>query len=217
MESALLYILFSMIDGLSIFIFAFGSFKVRLRNYWREILLTVLVISIGNYYISTHDSLKDYEPLISITILFLSLILYFRISVFSSLRLTLMGFVGQAVIQGFLIMVTSYVTDIRFNEIKNNDFLRPSLQIISAIILISVTLLLRKLKKHFTTLPNDYTYRIKFTKINNVILLTSACVMLMFINIYNFNNVILEIIFWILCLINIFILETKKEKRDEID
>ncbi|QWU14341.1 hypothetical protein SAMN04487895_101643 [Paenibacillus sophorae] len=217
MGSALVYILFSMIDGVSILTFAFGSFKVDLKSYWKEIFLTAFIISTGNYFLSQHDNFQNYTSVFSLILLFLSLLFYFRISVFSSIRLTIIGFVSQAIIQLVLVLITTMVIHTNISEIQENDFLRCLLQIISGSIMILSSVLMRRKRLYFTTLPYDYSYKIKFTKVNTILILSSIVVVIMFLNISRFNNIIVEILFWILCIFNIYVLETKKQMRDDID
>lgn len=149
MLDALVYIMFSMVDGLAIIIFAFGSFKIDLKTYWKEILISSAVISVCNFFLSRHDTLSNYSPILSMTLMFIFLLFLFRISVLSSVRITVIGFVAQTPTQGIMIYATSLLIGKNLETIKSDDFLRSALQLISGIALVYISVLLRKNRKYF--------------------------------------------------------------------
>ncbi|OMD66778.1 hypothetical protein [Paenibacillus odorifer] len=214
---ALLYIILSMFDGLAIFIFAFGTFKINLKDYWKEIVFTSAIISTGTYFMNEHEAFSSFTPFICLVFLTASLLLYFRISIFSSIRVALVGFVAQIVIQGLFVLICTKLFQIDLSDIQGNRMLGGSIQVISDGTLIGISLMLRKNKRYFTTLPYDYSYYIKFSKINIIILIGSLVVLVMTYNMFNFNNIYVEIVFWLICFINIILFEYVKEARSEID
>jgi hypothetical protein len=155
--------------------------------------------------------------LICLIFLIASLLLYFRISIFSSIRVALVVFVWQIVIQGLFVLAATKLFSVDLNDIQSNQMLGGSLQFISDGTLIPISLILRKFNLYFTTLPYDYSYYIKFSKINIVILIISVIVLIMSFNMFNFSNIFIEIVFWLVCFINIILLEYVKEGRSEID
>ncbi|WP_342423171.1 hypothetical protein [Paenibacillus sp. FSL E2-0178] len=217
MLDALVYIMFSMVDGLAIIIFAFGSFKIDLKTYWKEIPISSTVISVCNFFLSRHDTLSNYSPILSMTLMFIFLLFFFRISVLSSVRITVIGFVAQTLTQGIMIYATSLLIGKNLETIKSDDFLRSALQLISGIALVYISVLLRKNRKYFTTLPYDYSYKIKFTKTNVILLFSSVVVTTIIVNLFNFSNFLIELIVLLFCFTNIIALETRKELREEID
>lgn len=212
--NALAYILLSILDGIAIFTFSFGSFRVKIKDYWKEILITNIIISIGSYFQKEKEVLSTLTPAINIIILLLALILIFRISLLASLRISVFGFVAQLIFQSIIAIIFMIVTNMRFGEVTNQ--FGYAVQIIGDLSMISLSLVLQKRKIWFTTLPYSYTYKFKISRLNVVIFITSLVAILL-MNKSNFDDIYLCLTFWGACFVNLLVAEIKKEVRGEID
>ncbi|MNH75613.1 hypothetical protein D3C73_278570 [compost metagenome] len=214
---AFIYILFSVLDGLAIFIFAFNSFRIRLIEYWKEILFTVSVISVGTYLFSESAILKNISPLITIILFIVALIFYFRISLLSALRVTIVGFVAQIALTLVVTSIFCLVANMSFNEVKETTFMRYILQFSGDFITILVSALLKRKRIWVTNLPYSYTFKFKISRTNLVLIFTSIIVTVFISNIGIFNNIFISAVLWLLIAINISLFEVRKEMRQEYD
>lgn len=212
--NALVYILLSMLDGIAIFTFSFGSFRVRIKDYWKEILITNMIISTGAYFQRENELLSNITPVINIIILLLALLFIFRISLLASLRISVFGFVAQLIIQSLVAIVFMLVANIKFNEATTQ--FGYAVQIIGDVAMIMLSLILQNRKMWFTTLPYRYTYKFRISFLNVLIFITSILAIIL-MNKANFNDIYLCLVFWTICFINLLCAEMKKEARGDID
>ncbi|OZB98076.1 hypothetical protein [Paenibacillus sp. XY044] len=215
--NALVYILFSMLDGIAIFTFSFGFFRLKMMDYWKEIIITNLVISIGTFFYSENNLLSNLSPFINLIIFIAALIFFFRISFFSAFRVAGCGFLAQTVILGLVLSITCLVLNISLNEIKEHDYIKYPLQVIGDIGTVLLSLVLRKKKIWMTNLPYSYSFKFKPSRINVLIFIATIIAALVISRASSINNIYLGLIFWIICFVNLLFMEIKKEMRGEID
>jgi|GEM_PF-6805614 len=212
MKEDILYTLMSLLDGITIFMFAFGCFKISFRDYWKEILVTNLVISIGTFLLRNNSFMISVIPLLCLALLIVSLTFYFRITVWSSIKLAVYGFVAQIIAQ--LIANSIFMVSFNLNYTESLHTHGQWVQLIGDGLLIAITLILQKRRIWFTTMPYDYTFKLKLNKINILSLLISCVIISFLYNIKTIENVYLGLVFWGICLINLMYLDIKKEKSE---
>ncbi|PYY28285.1 hypothetical protein PIL02S_03436 [Paenibacillus illinoisensis] len=191
---------------------AFGFFKVSLKDYWKEILVTNVIISIGTFLVHTNTTLSSFIPLMCFVLLVASLTFYFRISIWSSIKLAFYGFVSQIVAQ--LVVTGMFMFSFEKTYRGALDEFGFYVQLVGDLFLIASTLILRKRKMWFTTMPYDYTYKMKLNRIN---LFSLALAVVMVVSLYNFevSNILVAIIFWTICFLNLLFIDIKKERSGE--
>jgi hypothetical protein len=212
MKEDILYTLMSLLDGITIFMFAFGCFKVSFKDYWKEILVTNLVISVGTFLLRNNSFMISVIPLLCLALLIVSLTFYFRITVWSSIKLAVYGFVAQIIAQ--LIANSIFMVSFKLNYTESLHTHGQWVQLIGDGLLIAITLILQKRRIWFTTMPYDYTFKLKLNKINILSLLISCVIISFLYNVKTIENVYLGLVFWGVCLINLMYLDIKKEKSE---
>ncbi|MWV44899.1 hypothetical protein GRF59_14855 [Paenibacillus sp. HJL G12] len=215
--NALVYILFSMIDGMAIFFFAFGFFRIKIVDYWKEIIITNIVISIGTYFYSENIILSNLSPLLNLIIFMAALLFFFRISLFSSFRIAGLGFLAQTLILGLVISVSCLALNINLNELKSNDYIKYPVQVIGDIGTIALSLFLRKKRIWMTNLPYSYSFKFKPSRPNMLIFIATILGIFVISKASSIDNIYTGLLFWLICLINLLFMEVKKEMRGEID
>lgn len=215
--SAFVYILFSMLDGIAIFTFAFGFFRIKLLDYWKEILITNIIISIGTYYYSENTLMSNLSPLINSLVFMVALIFFFRISLFSSFRVTILGFLTQTLVLAFFISVTCIIFNINLADIKGNDYVRYLVQALGDLGTICLSAFLRSKKIWMTNLPYTYSFRFKPSRSNYMIFIASILGFIVVSKASSIENIYLGLLFWMICLMNLLFVEVKKEMTGEID
>ncbi|WP_440110198.1 hypothetical protein [Paenibacillus sp. QZ-Y1] len=215
MIEGILYASMSMLDGISIFMFAFGCFKISFRDYWKEILATNILISIGTFFLRDNELILGFVPVICFMMLVVSLTFYFRIKVWGSIKLGLYGFVAQIISQFTVAAAFMFGYHMGFSEAS--QIFGFNIQLIGDGLLIALTLMLQKRRVWFTTMSHDYSFRIKLNKINVLSLLISIVIISFMYNIKSVDNIFLTLFFWGVCLLNLMYIDIKKEKSGIYD
>ncbi|WP_206759566.1 hypothetical protein [Paenibacillus sp. CFBP 13594] len=204
-----------MLDGITIFMFAFGCFKISFKDYWKEILVTNLVISVGTFLLRDEEFLVNLMPFLCFLLLVASLTFYFRIRIWGSLKLSLYGFVAQIIAQFTVVALFMFVSKLTFSGAA--DQFGTYVQLIGDGALILLTLVLQKRRVWFTTMSHDYNFKIKLTKINILSMVIAVVIIAFLYNIKSVDNILLAITFWAICLINLMYVDIRKEKSGSYD
>lgn len=215
MKEDILYTLMSLLDGITIFMFAFGCFKVSLKDYWKEILVTNLVISVGTFLLRDDEMLVNLVPFLCFFLLVASLTFYFRIRIWGSLKLSLYGFVAQIIAQFSVVALFMFASKLSFSEVT--DQFGAIVQLIGDGTLIILTLILQKRRVWFTTMSHDYSFKIRLNKINILSMLIAVVIIAFLYNVKSVDNILLALSFWGVCLINLTYIDIKKEKSGSYD
>ncbi|WP_186331656.1 hypothetical protein [Paenibacillus xylanexedens] len=215
MMSDLLYAAMSLMDGITIFMFAFACFKVSFKDYWREIVTTNILISIGTFLLKDNEYILGFVPVICFVSLVASLTFYFRIKWWSSLKLAAYGFAAQIISQLSIASIFMLVEKITFTEAS--QAYGTFIQLIGNIFIIFLTLILKQKRIWFTTMSHDYNFKIKLNKINMYSILVSILAIALLYNVNSVNNIYLALCFWGVCLLNLMYIDIKKERNELYD
>ncbi|WP_336761474.1 hypothetical protein [Paenibacillus sp. USHLN196] len=215
MKNDIVYALMSLMDGVTIFMFAFGCFKISFKDYWKEILVTNLIISIGTFFLKGYETILGFVPVLCFALLVLSLTFYFRIKLWESFKLACYGFVAQIVAQFSVVALFMLSSGLNFTE-ASSEF-GSLVQLLANGFLIVLTLILRHKRIWFSTMSYDYSFKIKLNKINIFSTLIAIVIMALLYNVKTVENIYLTILFWGVCLINLMYIDIKKEKSGMYD
>ncbi|QNR65465.1 hypothetical protein IAQ67_16375 [Paenibacillus peoriae] len=208
------YILFSMLDGIAIFTFGFGMYQVKLRDYWIQFIIASLCISVGTCLYKNYGLPTNIAPVVNILFMILFLIVLFRISLLSSLRISGIAFLSQLIIQGLVAVILMFIMKRPFDFIANTY--GEMVQLVGDILMVIISLYLRKRALWFTTLP--YQYSIKFRlNISNTLLFIASIFGISVMSVSIFRNIIWSLLFWVICFVFLIVIEYRKEIRNEID
>lgn len=216
MVEALVYILFSIVEGLIIVFFSFGLFRIRIMDYWKEIVVTVSAISAATYYYSLSESLSTIAPLLNSIALFLALVLIFRISLLHSLYISVTGLVSLLLIQLALASIASNLLNMSLEEIKSLDWMRFTFQGVSDAFLLTLSLYLRKKRMWFVFVPYTPELTFKLSKSNVILLLSSVFGIILLSTFLNLNNIVIGVILSLLCISNLIYVGIKIERGEEV-
>lgn len=214
MKSDLIYALMSLFDGISIFMFAFGCFKVSLRDYWKEILVSNILISIGTFLMRSNEVISGVSPFISFMLLVALLTFYFRIRPLSSIKLSIYGFGAQFISQMTVAILLMAASGLSYSNTISS--FGSYIQLIGDSVLVILTLVLQRRRIWYTTLPYDYTFKIKINKTNILSITIGLVAIILLYNVKQIENVYLGLLFWMICLINIIFIDVVKEKSESM-
>lgn len=214
MKNDLIYAMMSLLDGITIFMFAFGCFKVSLRDYWKEIVVSNILISVGTFFMRSNETISGFMPLVCFIALTVLLTFYFRIRPWSSIKLGIYGFAAQFVSQITVAILIMFASGNGYKDtVSEFGFY---IQLIGDISLVVLTLVLQRRKLWYTTMPYDYTFKIKFTKVNLISIIIGLASVGLLYNVKTIENVYLGLLFWIICLVNIIFIDIVKEKSEAV-
>ncbi|MFI2856862.1 hypothetical protein ACH6EH_06950 [Paenibacillus sp. JSM ZJ436] len=195
MLDAIIYVTMSMIEGFILFFFAFGLFRIDLRDYWKEVGIAVTTISLGTFFYSTSDALSPISPLLNMSAMILFLIILFKLPMLHSFYVVATTFIVVLVMQGITVASVGNIANLTLAEIKNNDHLRYSFQLTTDLLILCLSVFLRKKKLWYTFIPYG-KQKVKLTISNALLLMTSAFGIAIASTALNMNNFIIGTIFW---------------------
>ncbi len=208
------YIIFSMLDGIAIFTFGFGMYQVKLRDYWIQLIIASLCISVGTYLYKNYGLPTNITPVVNILFMILFLIVLFRISLLSSLRISGIAFLSQLIIQGLVAVILMFIMKRPFDFIANTY--GEMVQLVGDILMVIISLYLRKRALWFTTLPYQYSIKFKLN-ISNTLLFIASIFGISVMSVSIFRNIIWSLLFWMICFVFLIVIEYRKEIKNEID
>ncbi|PZT57428.1 hypothetical protein [Paenibacillus silvae] len=215
MMSDLLYAVMSLMDGITIFMFAFACFKVNLKDYWKEIVMTNILISIGTFLLKDNEYILGFVPVLCFVSLVASLTFYFRIKWRSSLKLAAYGFAAQIISQLSIALIFMLIDKITFAEAS--QAYGTFIQLIGNVFIITLTMILKQKRIWFTTMSHDYNFKIKINRINIYSILVSIVIIVLLYNVNSVDNIYLALCFWGICLLNLMYIDIKKERNESYD
>ncbi|MET3209742.1 UNVERIFIED_CONTAM: hypothetical protein ABIC26_002689 [Paenibacillus sp. PvR008] len=211
--SAFIYILMSLFEGVVVFYFAFSVFRINIKEYLFEIIITNILISVATYFYSLDPMMSNLAPLLNMLTLTLCLIAFFRVSsrhAFFAAVLTLIVFL---VVQSLSVWVMYPFTGLTLENIKSNNFLRYTYQIGSDIIIFLLANILVQKRLWFSFISYNFTIKFSLTKNNILITVIPSCIMILVGFTYDINNLLLGSIVWTICFFNLLFIGIKMERR----
>ncbi|KAF6565385.1 hypothetical protein G9G63_09515 [Paenibacillus sp. EKM202P] len=208
------YIIFSMLDGLAIFIFGFGMYSIKLRDYWIQFIVSSLCISVGTFLYVEYDLPNRIAPIANLLLLIIFLVILFKLSPLSSLRISGISFLVQMILQTLTALVLASTLNIDFfTTTKDYGML---IQFLGDTIMILISLALRKRSVFFTTLPYQYTLKFKIN-FSNVVLFIISLIGVSVMTKPTFDNMTISVVFWIIIFVSLILIERRKEIKNEYD
>lgn len=211
---ALVYILISCIEGFSFFFITFGLFRISMKDYLKEIIIVVIILSLGTFYLSEYPPLENYISLVNMLVLIAFLVFFFRVSIVHSLFVTIVGYISCMVIQFILLKTVGLFDSLDIQQIKDDLMLRRALQLVTSFIIISISALLRKYNLWFTFIPYTTNFSFKLSKGNIFILMAGIITLLAFYYSLNFLSSIVVIFIWGFSLVVFLTVGLRKEFKD---
>lgn len=211
MLDSMLYILASCIEGIAFFFITFGLFRISIRDYIKEVTVSIVVVSLGTYLLSEHQSMAQFTPLINLLILIIFLICFFRVSFPHTILIIVSGYIVCMVIQWVLINTLELTTGWTLLEIKNSIVLRTTIQILSSTLIAVVSLILRKYTLWFTFVPYSTSLNFRMTKSNISLLITTTTTLFVFGVTLKYSSLIFGFSIWIICLITLMVISFRRE------
>jgi hypothetical protein len=212
----LLYIVFSVIEGFSILYLILNLFRISTKEHIKAVLVANIFISISTYYFQ-ESILSDFSPLLIMLLLLLFLVFIFKVSLLYSIFVTIFGFVFCLIIQGLLIYIPTLFTDLTFDSIKNNDFLRYSFQFLNSVLLIIVGRFLHIKGFGFTFALFTPSMRFKLSYKNLSIIMLFGLTIVVTGIIFDINNMFMGISLLLVIFICLLFIGIKGEVAGRFD
>lgn len=209
--NSIIYILLSCIEGFSFFFITFGLFRISMKDYLKEIVIVVFIISLGTLYLSEYPPIENYIPLINILILIIFLVFFFRVSLVNSLFITLIGYISCMVIQFIVLKAVGAIGSWDIQQIKDNIELKRIMQLASSLLIVLVSMVLRKYNLWFTFIPYSTDLSFKLSKGNIFILILGIITLLSFYYSLNISSSVFAIIIWTFSLLVFLYVGLRKE------
>lgn len=208
------YIIFSMLDGMAIFIFGFGMYSVKIRDYWIQFIVSSLCISVGSYLYMDYSFPNRIAPVTNLIFMILFLVGLFKLSPLSSLRISGISFLVQMILQTLTALILALILKIDFfTTTKDYGIL---IQFLGDTIMILISFVLRKRSIFFTTLPYQYTLKFKIN-VSNVVLFIISLIGMSVMTKPTFDNMTISVVFWIIIFVLLILIERRKEIKNEYD
>lgn len=102
--SSVVYLSFSTLEWASLIVLAFAMFKIPLRGYWGQLLLSSFVLSLLSHFVFNSLEVRPLSTLLQPPVVFLFLWQMFRIQVFYAAMITVYGYLGYIFTQSLLIV-----------------------------------------------------------------------------------------------------------------
>ncbi|ODA08202.1 hypothetical protein [Paenibacillus polymyxa] len=208
------YIIFSMLDGMAIFIFGFGMYSIKLRDYWVQFIVSSLCISVGTLLYVEYDLPTRVAPIASLLLLIIFLVILFKLSPLSSLRISGISFLVQMILQTLTALILASTLNIDFFETTKEYGIL--IQFLGDTVMVIISLILRKRSIFFTTLPYQYTLKFKINT-SNIILFIVSLLGIALMTKPTFNNMTSSVVFWIAIFVLLILIERRKEIKNEYD
>jgi hypothetical protein len=146
-----LFMLFGMIELLSIFYLCLRLFRFQPRPYVLRLIILGIPILTGNYLIRLEDSISGLASVFTL----IMLILFFKaflneISLFWATLMAVVNYALVAIIQSLVIMIATITHITTLTEIQQNHMLGYSFQVIFALISFSIAYYLNRRGFGFT-------------------------------------------------------------------
>ncbi|KAA9007313.1 hypothetical protein F4V43_02170 [Paenibacillus spiritus] len=215
MADAIIYVGLSMLEGFAIIFFSFNLFKVDLKFRYKEITLTVFLMSVGAFTLKHHEMIKALTPSLSFILLFLCLLFYFKLSMIDSIKLAFTGYMSLGLVELVGInILKEFMAFESVSAIQADKTVSRFIQIVSVIIVVFLGQYIRVKRKNYTTGGFTSESSIRFNKLSFYFLVIVLAGFILLFSIYRFNNFFLEIIFWIICIMGYWLIEEANEKKD---
>ncbi|MBE7896179.1 hypothetical protein G7L40_20245 [Paenibacillus polymyxa] len=208
------YIIFSMLDGMAIFIFGFGMYSVKIRDYWIQFIVSSLCISVGSYLYMEYGFPNRIAPVTNLICMILFLVILFKLSPLSSLRISGISFLVQMILQTLTAVILALTLKIDFFT-TTKDY-GTLIQFLGDSTMILISLALRKRSVFFTTLPYQYTLKFKIN-VSNVVLFIISLIGVSVMTKPTFDNMTISVVFWIIIFVLLIFIERRKEIKNEYD
>lgn len=205
------YILLSCIEGIAYFFLTFGLFRIKISEYLKEIVVTILIVSIGTYLLADNPVISQFIPLINIIALIVFLVCFFKVSIPHTFLITISGYITCMIIQWGIIQIADIVGGINLTEIKNSEFLKAFFQILSSGTIITISSILRRYKLWFTFVPYSTSINFRMTKSNLTLLLATTIILFIFGSTLKYSALIFGFSIWIICFVTLFIVSIRRE------
>lgn len=209
--NSIIYVIASIIEGFSIFFFAFGLFRVSIREYWREVVLTTLIISLTTYFYKDHALLSSISPVLNILLMIFFLFILFKLPLLHSVYIVVTSFVVMLAVQGLSVAIVNLVFHVGLAYIREIDLLRYTFQLSTDFVIFLVSLILRRFNIWFTFVPYHRTIRFKVSTINLSLLVSSLIGIAIMFSAFRIDNIVAGSIFWIIYSLCLLLVGYKKE------
>lgn len=205
------YILLSCIEGIAFLFLTFGLFRIKIREYLKEIVMSILVVSVGTYLLSDNPAISQFIPLINIIALIVFLVCFFKVLIPHTFLITISGYITCMIIQWGIIQVADIVGGIDLTDIKNSEFLKAFFQLLSSAIIITISSFLRRYKLWFTFVPYSTSLNFRMTKSNLTLLIATTIILFIFGSTLKYSALIFGFSIWIICFITLFTVSIRRE------
>ncbi|MBT2759908.1 hypothetical protein [Paenibacillus sp. ISL-20] len=211
MFEAFIYILASCLEGVAFFVIAFGLFRIRIAEYIKEVIITIVVVSLGTFLLSDHQLVAQFIPFINLITLIIFLIFFFRVSVPHTILIVVSGYIACMILQWGLIKVIDLVAGVNLMDIQNSISLRTFVQILNSTLIIIISMILRKFSLWFTFVPYSTSINFKMTKHNLTLLLVATTILFVFGMTLKYSSLFFGFTIWIICLTTLMAISLRRE------
>ena len=168
-----LFLIGSSFEYFAYFIFMFTLFRFRIKP--RMIAMTVLIallMSQISYVTRLNPDLSELSSYIQLVLLIIWLSLLFRVPLFYSIIMNFAGFVAGFVLQGIVIAGLMFLVGLTWTDIRDNQWIFLSIQILTAILEVALCRLLYVMNWNFDFVPTSHRADVRFSGTNAILLST---------------------------------------------
>lgn len=212
MSSLLLYMCFSILEGLVIFFLMFSFFGLKYLDNFIKVSCVAVIISVSMFFVHQYEGLIDLAPFINLLLLILALHFIFKVSIINSLYVSVVSILFLLCLQSTLIMIATNFINIDLKQIQQNIGFLGLFQLVECTILLILAYLNKKLQnKKFRFQFNIQKMKYYTKTINNTLLLFMSVIGIAMIAMFSDQPLRLGIIFISTCLFTLLYLGIKSK------
>lgn len=161
--------------------------------------------------------MESVTPLVLAVLTIILLRYLFRIHFFYSMVMFSITIVASIVLQGFIIFVLQVMGMFTLEEIRNNENVMYSVQLVTSLLTIGISWIIVKYRIWFTFVPFDEHYKENYIKKENVYILFLIILSIpLSVLLIDLKDLLLAVIVFVLILTILLKLLYTKEKRNEL-
>lgn len=148
--NALCFMLFSTVEGMSMFAIMLSLFRYRITEYFHYYLVLSILMSAASYWMWQVGGAPEYVPVMSALLFSLSVLVRYRISAIAAILMALTGYLVFGMLQSIVVYVLEAGTLVQMERIQSNTGDTYLMQLVNSLLLFALSYMLYRKGFGFT-------------------------------------------------------------------
>ncbi|MBJ6363326.1 hypothetical protein ACFOQM_19075 [Paenibacillus sp. GCM10012307] len=209
--SALYFMLFSTIEGMSLFSIMLSLFRYRITEYFQYYVVLSILMSGASYWMWQISGASEYVPVLSALLFSLSVLVRYRLSPMAAMLMALTGYFFFGMLQSLVVYALEVGFLIRMERIQGNTSDTYLMQSVNSLLLFALSYTLYR--KGF-----GFTFPLSWVEVKegNTLLLSSLSVAFIFVtgvSLLHSRVYAAAAVFFLILLLLLYILNRKEQRH----